>query len=49
MVPELAMPTKETAKVHMRRLAAEVHEVKEEMAKVQLELNLQIDELQLKA
>lgn len=34
MVPELAIPVEAPAKVHIRRLAAEVHEVKEEMAKV---------------
>ena len=49
MVPKLAIPTEAPAKVRTRRLAAGVHEVKEEMAKVQLELNLQIAELQLKA
>jgi len=44
-VSELAI----LAKVHIHRLAVGVHEAQEEMEKVQLELNLQIAELWLKA
>jgi len=40
MVPELAIPAEEQTKAHIQRLAVGVHEAKEEMAKVQLEMNL---------
>jgi hypothetical protein len=49
MVPELAIPAEAPAEARIQRLAAGVREAREEMAKVQLELNLQIAELQLKA
>ena len=45
MVPELAIPIE----TRIERLAVGVHEAREEMAKVQLELNLQIAKLWLKA
>lgn len=45
MVPEFAIP----AEARIERLAAGFHKAREEMAKVQLELNLQIAELWLKA
>lgn len=48
MVPKLAIAAEELAEVRIQILASRVHEGKEEMAKVQLELNLQISELQLK-
>lgn len=40
MVPELAIPTEAPAEACIRRLTARVREVREEMAKVHLELNL---------
>ena len=40
MVPKLVIPIEEPAEARIRRLAAGVREVKEEIAKVQLELNL---------
>ena len=49
MVLELAIQAKELVEVHVQKLAAAVHEEKEEMAKVQVELNLQIAKVQLKA
>lgn len=48
MVPELAILLEAPTKARISRLVVGVREVKEEMAKVQLELNLQIAELQLK-
>ena len=49
MVPELAIPTEESVKARVHNLAAGVCDEREEMARVQLELNLQIAELYLKA
>lgn len=49
MVLELAIPIEALAKASIQRLEAGVREVKEDMDKVQLELNLQIAKLQLKA
>lgn len=49
IVPDLAIPVEAPTEVHMQRLMVGLHEVQEKMAKVQLELNLQIAELQLKA
>lgn len=49
MVPELAIQVEEPVEVCVQKLVARVYEVKEEMAMVLLKLNLQIDELQLKA
>lgn len=44
-VPELAIQAEEPVEVGIRKLAPRVREAKEEIAKVQLELNLQITEL----
>lgn len=49
MVPKMAILAEAPAEARIQRLAAGVREVREEMAKVQLALNLQIAELQLKA
>lgn len=49
MFLELAIQAEEPVEVHVKKLVAGVHDGREEMAKVQLELNLQITELQLKA
>jgi len=49
MVPELEIPIDAPAKARIHKLATGVSEAREEMAKVQLELNLQIVELRLKA
>ena len=49
MVLELAIPTEELLQACVRKLAVGVRDKREEMARVQLELNLQIAELQLKA
>lgn len=49
MVLELAIQVEEPVEMRIWKLAARVCKAKEEMAKVQLELNLQIDKLQLKA
>ena len=49
MVPELAISIEALAEACIHRLAAGVCEVQDKMAKVQLELNLQIAKLQLKA
>jgi len=49
MVPESAIPEEEPVEVRVRNLAIGVREVHTEMARVQLELNLNIIELQLKA
>lgn len=40
MVPKLAIQVEEPVEAHIWKLVAGVHEAKEEMAKVQLELNL---------
>jgi len=40
MVPELAIQVEQPTKVRIWKLAARVREAKEEMAKVQLELNI---------
>jgi len=48
MVLELAIPAEAPTEARIQRLAVGVREVREEMAKVQLELNLQIAKLQLK-
>ena len=45
MVPELAIPTEATIEACIQRLEVGVCKVKEEMANVHLELNLQIVEL----
>ena len=49
MVSELAIPEEEPVEVCIRKLATRVRYTWTEMAKVQLELNLQITELQLRA
>lgn len=49
MVPELAVPKEELVKVRIHKLATRVHDTQNEMVWVQLELNLQITKLQLKA
>ena len=49
MVPELAIPEEELVEVRIHKLATGVHDTRTKMAWVQLELNLQIMELQLKA
>lgn len=49
MVLELAIQAEEPAEMHIRKLPARACKAKEEISKVQLELNLQIAELQLKA
>lgn len=46
MVPELVILAEAPPEVHIQRLASGVCEAREEMAKVQLELNLHIVELQ---
>ena len=45
MVPELAIPEEEPVAVHVCKLAMGVCDACTEMARVQLELNLQITEL----
>lgn len=47
-VPELVVPAELSATEQIHRLAAGVREARKETTKVQLELNLQIVELQLK-
>ena len=49
MVPELAISKEELIEVHIHKLAIGVHDTHTEVARVQLELNLKIMELQLKA
>lgn len=49
MVPELAIPEEKPVKVRIYELAIGVHDTWTKMAQVQLELNLQIIELELKA
>jgi len=49
MVLELAIPEEELVKVRIHKLAIGVRDTRIEMAQVQLELNLQITELQLRA
>lgn len=49
MVPKMAILVEAPVDAHIQRLAAGVHEAREEMDKVQLELNLQTVELLLKA
>ena len=49
MVPELAIPEEESVEVRIRKLATGVRNTWTKMARVQLELNLQITELQLRA
>ena len=49
MVSELAILEEEPVKVHVRKLATGVRDARTEMARIQLEMNLQITELQLKA
>ena len=49
MVPELAIPKEETVEVCIYKLATGVHDAQKKMARVQLELNLQITQLQLRA
>lgn len=48
MVPKLAIPEYESVYMHVRKPVMEVHDACTELEKVQLELNLQISELQLK-
>ena len=48
-VPELAIPTDLPVEVLIHMLVVGVHKAREEMTKVQLELNLQIAKLWLKA
>ena len=48
-IPELAILADMLAEAWIHRLAVGVHEVREEMTKVQLEPNLHITELRLKA
>jgi len=49
IVPELVILEKELIEVYVCNLATRVHGARTEMARVQLELNLHIIELQLKA
>ena len=49
MVLELAILEEELVEVHIRKLAIGVCDARTEMARFQLELNLKITELQLKA
>ncbi len=49
MVPELAIPEEETVEVLIRKLASGMHDTRTEMVRVQLELNLYIIELHLRA
>lgn len=49
MVPKLATPDGEPIKVHFHKLSIGVCDAHIELDKVQLELNLQIANLQLKA
>lgn len=49
MVPELVIPEEELVKVCIRKLATGMCDTQTKMARVQLELNLQITELQLRA
>lgn len=49
MVPEFSIPIEAPTKVPIRRLAARVCKARDQMDNVQLELNLQITKLQLKA
>ena len=49
MVSELSIQVEKLREAHVRKLAIGVHDARVEMARVQLELNLQIVELQLKA
>ena len=49
MVLELAILAEAPAGVFIHRLTTGMHEAREEMGKVQLELNLQIVEMRLKA
>lgn len=49
MVPELAIPEEKLVEVCISKLATGVRDTQTEMAWVQLELNLQITELQLRA
>lgn len=48
-IPELAIPADLPTEVWIHRLAARVDETREEMTKIQLDLNLQIAKLWLKA
>jgi hypothetical protein len=48
MVPKLAILIEAPAEARIQRLAVGVHEAREEMASVQLELNIQIAGLRLK-
>lgn len=48
MDPELAIQAEELVEARVRKLAAGVRDSREEMTKVQMELNLQMVELQLK-
>lgn len=49
MVPELAILEGELVKVSIHKLAIWMHNARIEMVRVQLELNLEITELQVKA
>ena len=49
MVPELAIPKEEPVEVHVLKLATGVRDARTKMDSIQLELNLQITKLQLKA
>lgn len=49
MVPELAIQVEEPVETRVRKIATGVRDARAEMARVQLELNLQIVELQSKA
>lgn len=49
MVLELAILEKERVEVHVRNIDIVVHDARREMARIQLELNLQIADLQLEA
>lgn len=49
MVPELAIMEEEPVEVHIHKLATGVRDTRTEMVRVQLDLNSQIIELQLRA
>ena len=49
MVPELHIQVEEPVEARVRKLATGVHNARAKMARIQLELNLHIGELQLRA
>lgn len=49
MVSKLDIQVKELVEVHIRKLATGVHDTRAEMARVQLEMIVQITKLKMKA